>query len=517
MKIISQKNLAVLFFIYACSLLLFYYVGFASDYSDSDSASELLLAKELASENKFMSTNWYYSTELRIINTQIISMLLFKITDNWKVVKIFTSIILCTLLCFSYQFLLRTLNINNNAIFFLTMSLLLLPLSKIFFDFFHGNNYYFPHVIFSYIYIGLFFILCDFKQKNHSFFFYLVSYLFVSFFAGLAGLRYLLTFQIPVFLTTLLFPPFGQEDLKKSLKAFIKKIINQNIFKYSFIGLVLGGIGYIINGRVLSKLFSFANYNTTSFIQIGSRTFGDILDAFFQMLGYRYKEVSLFSKISVVNYNAIFFIIGTYFITYRLLKLRNKLSQYEKILVYSCFMSFFVITIAFLITNISISSRYFIPSFFLIIPCIAVFFKYEGNKLFKELVLFIVLTSFILGSASVFVWIQYRKIDLQSKIDITHFLLENNYTFGYSVAGANLFMELSNGHIEVASLSKNFNTTKWLNTKHVYQSNYKESEKIFLILVKEDFIDRYQNSAIQAGELIFENKDYSVLSYLSNR
>ncbi|MGL4983014.1 MAG: hypothetical protein ACRC4W_09240, partial [Treponemataceae bacterium] len=45
----------------------------------------------------------------------------------------------------------------------------------------------------------------------------------------------------------------------------------------------------------------------------------------------------------------------------------------------------------------------------------------------------------------------------------------------------------------------------------------KESEKIFLILVKEDFIDRYQNSAIQAGELIFENKDYSVLSYLSNR
>ncbi|MGL4986654.1 MAG: hypothetical protein ACRC5H_05880 [Treponemataceae bacterium] len=529
MKIISQKNLATLFFIYACSLLLFYYVGFASDYSDEDSASELLLAKELATENKFMSTNWNYSTEIRILNTQVVSMLLFKLTDNWKIVKIFTSVILCILLCFSYHFLFKRLHIQNKAIFFFTASLLLLPFSKIIFDYVQGNNYYIPHIIFSYIYLGLFFILCDFKQKNYTLILYFITYLFVSFFAGLAGLRYLVVFQIPLFLASLLVIPFDKNDLEKDFLSIIKKIYSQTIFKYSTIGLLFGGIGYIINEKVLNKLFSFADFNKTSFIQIGSQSFGKIIDAFFQMLGYRYENVSLFSPIAVLNLIAISFTGASLFMLYRLFRIKKSLSLYENIIIYTASISFFVITITFLLTNLSITHRYFIPSFYLFLPTIAIFFKYENKKLFKEILLIIIVTSFTLGSASVFLWVQHRETETQLKREVVQFLQANNYTLGYTSAKANIFTELSNGSIEgiiLYSRNSQGNISKdelfyfrnsGLTHKRIYQAHYKDNEKVFLLLFKQDFADLKENPVIQAGELIFENEDYSVLSYQSNR
>ena len=54
---------------------------------NSDMSSEMVLAKQLAEEGKWMlSDNWYYSTELRVVNTQLISAFIFRFTDNWQLV-----------------------------------------------------------------------------------------------------------------------------------------------------------------------------------------------------------------------------------------------------------------------------------------------------------------------------------------------------------------------------------------------------------------------------------------------
>lgn len=39
---------------------------------DSDMSSEMVLGRLLAKENTIISKNWYYATELRVINTQLI-------------------------------------------------------------------------------------------------------------------------------------------------------------------------------------------------------------------------------------------------------------------------------------------------------------------------------------------------------------------------------------------------------------------------------------------------------------
>jgi len=62
-------------------------LGFVSIFSyqhgaqwlNSDHSSEMVLGKLLADENTFVSRNWYYSTEIRLIYQTIFIMSLFKL------------------------------------------------------------------------------------------------------------------------------------------------------------------------------------------------------------------------------------------------------------------------------------------------------------------------------------------------------------------------------------------------------------------------------------------------------
>lgn len=54
---------------------------------DSDMSSEMVLAQLLAKENAALSTHWYYSTELRVLNTQLLYAFFFKLSNNWHWIR----------------------------------------------------------------------------------------------------------------------------------------------------------------------------------------------------------------------------------------------------------------------------------------------------------------------------------------------------------------------------------------------------------------------------------------------
>ena len=54
------------------ALLVVDWCCWAPNRLDADMASEQLLANLLEQEGGVMSTNWYYSTELRVLNTQLV-------------------------------------------------------------------------------------------------------------------------------------------------------------------------------------------------------------------------------------------------------------------------------------------------------------------------------------------------------------------------------------------------------------------------------------------------------------
>ena len=84
---------------------------------NSDMSSEMVLAKQLADQGKWiLSDNWFYSTELRVVNTQLISAFLFRFTDNWQLVRVVSTIILYMICGVSVAFLGKSLKLKNRII-----------------------------------------------------------------------------------------------------------------------------------------------------------------------------------------------------------------------------------------------------------------------------------------------------------------------------------------------------------------------------------------------------------------
>ena len=82
----------------ACfALLVVDWCCWAPNRLDADMASEQLLANLLAQEGGVMSTNWYYSTELRVLNTQLVMAPLFRLFTSWHTVRVVGSVVLILL------------------------------------------------------------------------------------------------------------------------------------------------------------------------------------------------------------------------------------------------------------------------------------------------------------------------------------------------------------------------------------------------------------------------------------
>jgi len=62
------------------SIATTYYV--TGHFLDSDASSELVLARQLFESGKTISGDWFYSTELRVLNAQLVYSAMFRIFSN---------------------------------------------------------------------------------------------------------------------------------------------------------------------------------------------------------------------------------------------------------------------------------------------------------------------------------------------------------------------------------------------------------------------------------------------------
>ena len=74
------ETLAAALFFALCFLSSVYLAYRTSEYIfDSDASSELVLAELLSRQGSILSSDWFYSTELRVLNTQLVYAPLFHI------------------------------------------------------------------------------------------------------------------------------------------------------------------------------------------------------------------------------------------------------------------------------------------------------------------------------------------------------------------------------------------------------------------------------------------------------
>ena len=95
------------------ALLVVDWCCWAPNRLDADMASEQLLANLLAQEGSVMSTSWYYSTELRVLNTQLVMAPLFRLFTSWHTVRVVGSVVLILLYLAAWFWFGRSAKLNS--------------------------------------------------------------------------------------------------------------------------------------------------------------------------------------------------------------------------------------------------------------------------------------------------------------------------------------------------------------------------------------------------------------------
>ena len=98
---------------------------------NSDTSAEVLLGRLLNLEGGIFSKRWFYSTEIRVIDVQILYKFFYGLfSDNWLLIRMFTSGVMLILLVASYLIMMHALDLYNIGLY--TAWILLLPFSQVY-------------------------------------------------------------------------------------------------------------------------------------------------------------------------------------------------------------------------------------------------------------------------------------------------------------------------------------------------------------------------------------------------
>lgn len=278
-------------------LLSIYAVTYLSKNSiDSDASSELILAEHLAKTNQILSRDWTYSTELRIIDTQILNSLLFRLTDNWQHIRIGSGLIHQMILLLSYLFFCRKSHFSLKASL-LTCSLLLLPINVAYGRIVLYHNYYVPHIAFSFLTVGLLIGALENKNKHRTIDTLLLFA--IAFLSGLKGVRHLLITFVPL-LMVFTIRAFIR-IYKQKQRFFSKETIH--MFTLPVVSLIFCLLGFLGN-CVLAKFYTFRNYKDNILWELMPISeLPELLQSYLYQFGFRnnIKIISLLGFLSAIG------------------------------------------------------------------------------------------------------------------------------------------------------------------------------------------------------------------------
>ena len=208
LKNAKNTNQIIIFTIGIIIVLIGYIVFFSYQYGwqwlNSDHSSEMVLGKLLAHENAFVSRNWHYSTEIRLVYQTIFSMPLFKLFishENWALIRSLTIFFNNIILFLSYLFMAKQIKIQEKWIW-ITSIFLFMPISSGYWDIVIFGGYYIFFIAQLFCCLGLFIkLICNVgtvKTILPGF----VLFTILSFVLGIQGIRSLLCITIPILLVS---------------------------------------------------------------------------------------------------------------------------------------------------------------------------------------------------------------------------------------------------------------------------------------------------------------------------
>jgi hypothetical protein len=467
-------------------------------------SAELVLARELSKTNRIFTFQWYYSTEIRILYTQIVALFFFKFFNSWTLVRTLTNLVFFLFLLFSYLFAMKPLKLSDRSVY-LSSLFLFIPYSAEYLNIVHIGNSYMPHFVVIFICLGLILRVRD--SFNKLLFILLIG---VSFYAGLCGIRYIAALALPVLVCAVFKIVIENTRPDRSLFAPAACFFSC-------------GIGFICNATILTRFASVGETNDLLLNILDDTGVIERVDyltiGILRLFGY-YDFSELKSFHGAASVTAFFMFIALVIVVVTLIRSYRSLSDNCRFMLLIFISSMLINTFIFVCLAGIYVPRFYMPTLILLAPCIAMYINdAERMKIYFHCLtaLVLVFSMNVSGIASGFYCIT-QDLNAPCK-ELAAFLEDNDLTFGLTTYwNTGVLNELSDGRIECVNISDSdiYQFQGWLTfKKYQHRATWENvaNSQIFLLL-NEDIYENFKDTPMVAcGEEVYNWNGYRVLVY----
>ena len=213
---------------------------------DSDMSSEMVLGKLLSEEHRPITKSWYYSTEIRVLNTQLLYAFFFQFVKSWKVVRILATAVLHLILTGSVIYCCNQAGYRKESI--LIAVICFIPLTQDYYYIMLMGCYYVPCISISFLTLGL----CMAYAKSRKIEGLLIVGI-LAFLAGLGGIRQIVILYFPLLICCVV---MGVMEIPKNGWKNLLPIEKYSNAVCSLVGLACT-MGYLIQCNIFAKEFLF--------------------------------------------------------------------------------------------------------------------------------------------------------------------------------------------------------------------------------------------------------------------
>ena len=256
---------------------------------DSDMASEMILSRLVFEQGKIIPDNWYYSTEIRILNTELVFAPLFLIFTSWHRIRLVGTAVLHFLLILGSFTLCRSM--EKVKMFPFLSLMLLLPVSEAYYFNALKGAFYIPYIVISLFALTLV-MTCMRSSGGKSVMLITASAVF-ALASSLNGPREILCLYLPLLLSAV--TVFSAEYFSDGGTGKDDKY--RKLLIISAASMIGAGAGYLINQKYLAVNYDFDSYEIW-FKSFNGSDLCSAANGFFSIYGYTEGPVDLYRMVS---------------------------------------------------------------------------------------------------------------------------------------------------------------------------------------------------------------------------
>jgi hypothetical protein len=493
---------------------------------DSDLAAEMVLSNHLNQTHRVLSKDWFYSTELRVFESQWFYRvgLLFS-PDNWHVARVIAAVLMYIVFIAVTLFFAKSIGLRKYAPW--VAAILMWPFGRWYLVYGLYGTYYLVYMMFSMAVTGVILHLCqleltkdDTRRRKVRIAVLYFAGLFCSLASGLNGIKQTMVYFLPLVLSGIVL--LSRAAWQKKVTTFSvlwHRCRKETLFAANSI--LFSGtniVGYLINVFGLSRIYAFDSYDYMVFLDERPCRLYDIWMDFLRLFGYE-------GNVKVLSGGGIASILGMVFAgcflicLVRLCRRFDKLEMAAQLVVLNFIFGMLVGALVYC-TMGYYKVYYWLPMIPFAIAMIVLEMKTE------EICMRGVRGGMLVAIALILPVISYGTVKQETENplfttrgyrELTDFLLENDLTEGYaSFWSSSVLREMSSDRIQTWTLynvQDNFVKYGWLQEKEKMQT---EPEGRCFLIINEVWDDEAKKSALVnygSGELIYEDGTIKVYEF----